>query len=534
MNRHHLAIAGLWLLLVVIALNFRSYIPIDETRYVAVAWGMWLRGDFLVPYLNNIPYSHKPPLLFWLMNAGWAMFGVNDWWPRLVPSLFALGSIFLTGSIARRLWPQLPQVAQIAQVILLGSGLWMVFTTATMFDMMVAFFTLFGMLAILIAWQEKTLKGWLLLGLAIGGGLLAKGPTILMQLLPLALLAPWWGRDAKPTSWPRWIGGVLAAVLLGAVIALIWAIPAGIRGGSEYQHAIFWGQTADRMVNSFAHRRPLWWYVPLLPLLLFPWLLWLPFWRGLRQLVPFDFGMRFCLAWLIPVFIAFSFISGKQVHYLLPIFPAFALLAARALVTAEPRPWDAWPAALAIAIAAGILAYLPSHVHSHQMAVWFGALSIWPSCILAALAMIALFWRGRLMVEVWKMTLISATVVCVMLYWAIVHSSGVAYDMHPIAQHLKTLQERNIPLAHLGKYAGQYQFVGRLTREPEVLEYGKISDWFAVHPDGRVILYFSSELPLQDILPEYEQAYRGDHVVVVGLKSWELLLKHPEFKPGNQ
>jgi len=534
MYRHNLAIAGLWLLLVIIALNFRSYIPIDETRYVAVAWGMWLRGDYLVPYLNNIPYSHKPPLLFWLMNAGWAVFGVNDWWPRLVPSLFALGSMLLTASLARRFWPHQPQIEKIAPVILLGCALWTVFTTATMFDMMVALFTLLGMLGLLIAWQDKSAKGWVLLGLAIGGGLLAKGPTILMQLLPLAILAPWWGRDTKPYSWGRWMGGVLAAILLGAVIALIWAIPAGIRGGAEYQHAIFWGQTADRMVNSFAHRRAFWWYLPLLPLLLFPWMLWLPVWRGLSKLTLLDFGVRFCLAWLIPVFIAFSLISGKQVHYLLPIFPAFALLAARALVSTEPRRWDAWPVALLVLIAAGALLYLPSHVHSRQMATWFGSLSIWPTIVLILLAIAVLFWRGRLMAQVWKMTLLSAAVVCVMLYWTIIHSSGLAYDMHPIAQHLKALQDRNVPLAHLGKYAGQYQFVGRMTREPEVIEYREITDWFTTHPDGRLILYFSAELPLQEIQPDYAQAYRGDHVVVVGRKSWELVLKHPEFRPDNQ
>jgi len=269
-------------------------------------------------------------------------------------------------------------------------------------------------------------------------------------------------------------------------------------------------------------------------LLLFPWLLWLPLWRGLSKLTIFDFGVRFCLAWLIPVFIAFSLISGKQVHYLLPIFPAFALFAARALVSTEPRRWDAWPVALLVLIAAGALLYLPSHVHSRQMATWFGSLSIWPTIVLILLAIAVLFWRGRLMAQVWKMTLLSAAVVCVMLYWTIIHSSGLAYDMHPIAQHLKALQDRNVPLAHLGKYAGQYQFVGRMTREPEVIEYREITDWFTTHPDGRLILYFSAELPLQEIQPDYAQAYRGDHVVVVGRKSWELVLKHPEFRPDNQ
>ena len=67
-----------WLALVLVSLFSRSYLPIDETRYVTVAWNMFLNHDFLVPYLNGETYSHKPPLLFWLMNLGWALFGVND------------------------------------------------------------------------------------------------------------------------------------------------------------------------------------------------------------------------------------------------------------------------------------------------------------------------------------------------------------------------------------------------------------------------------------------------------------------------
>ena len=51
---------GLWAVLVAVALFFRPILPVDETRYVGVAWEMWLRDDFLVPHLNGDPYSHKP------------------------------------------------------------------------------------------------------------------------------------------------------------------------------------------------------------------------------------------------------------------------------------------------------------------------------------------------------------------------------------------------------------------------------------------------------------------------------------------
>ena len=37
-------------------------LPIDETRYLAVAWEMHRTGEFLVPHLNGELYPQKPPL----------------------------------------------------------------------------------------------------------------------------------------------------------------------------------------------------------------------------------------------------------------------------------------------------------------------------------------------------------------------------------------------------------------------------------------------------------------------------------------
>lgn len=529
------ALIGLWLLLVLVSLFSRSFFPIDETRYVTVAWNMWLRGDYLVPYLNNIPYSHKPPLLFWLMNIGWAVFGVNDWWPRLVPSFFALGSMLLTERIAIRLWPQSPQTARLAPLVLLGCALWTLFTTATMFDMMVAFFTLLGVLGLLIAWQDRGFRGWGMLGLAIGGGLLAKGPAILMQLLPLALSAPWWNRGLQPLVWKRWYAGILAVILLGAMIALAWAVPAGLHGGHIYQHDIFWGQTADRMVHSFAHRRPFWWYLPLLPVLLFPWLFWMPAWRGFKNLRLDDVGVRFCLAWLIPVFIGFSLISGKQVHYLLPIFPAFSLLVARGLMYVRPGRHDAWLFCVFMLMAGGLLIYLPFKVEAHGVALWFGNISPWAGACMILLGMIAVVSRSdQLLRETWKMTILGAAAVCVALYWGGLAASGLAYDLRPAGAYLKRMQDQGIPLAHLGKYAGQYQFVGRMLKEPEVVEMSELEQWFTQHPQGKVITYFNTTLPIDDIHPDYRQAYRGDEVVVLSHESWKLAIQHPEFRTINE
>jgi 4-amino-4-deoxy-L-arabinose transferase-like glycosyltransferase len=114
------------------------------------------------------------------------------------------------------------------------------------------------------------------------------------------------------------------------------------------------------MVNSFAHQRPWWWYLPLTPILLFPWLFWPGLWRRFyTRRTELDDGLRLCLTWLLPAFAAFSLISGKQVHYLVPLVPPFALFAARRLHAADRLQGAMLPAVL-VALLLGALGYAAS------------------------------------------------------------------------------------------------------------------------------------------------------------------------------
>ena len=523
-----LHIGVFWLVLVLVSLFSRSYLPIDETRYVTVAWNMFLNHDFLVPYLNGETYSHKPPLLFWLMNLGWAVFGVNDWWPRLFPSIFALGAVLMTQKVAARLWPERRQIGYVTSLVLLSSGIWAVFTTATMFDMLLAFFTIWGALGLLIAWQGEARKGWTYVALAIAGGLLTKGPTMLLQILPLAVLAPWWmSHSANKPNLRHWYLNVLIAVIVGALILLAWAIPAGIYGGAQYQQEIFWGQTAGRMVKSFAHRLPLYWYVPMLPLMLFPWLFALPVWRALGKAVDAinEQGVRFCLAWFIPVFIAFSLISGKQPHYLLPIIPAFALLVGRGWDDLNHISWldKLLPAVVGVATGAFLLA-LPSLTHQYHLAIWMANIPVWVGAMLI-LGSLLLMWRmSQNKTRYLQHVALLGLLIISMLYVGVIHTAGDACDVRNISYHLKRLEDQKIPLAHIGKYYGQFNFVGRLLKSPEVVSEGELKGWFQSNPQGQVIMYFDKSSKLKGIKPEYMQLYRGSTLVCVLTQSqWQAM-----------
>ena len=528
--------AMLWLALAILVLSTgiamltRPLTPIDETRYVSVAWEMWLRGDFLVPFKNGEPYSHKPPLMMWMFQAGWAVFGVNEWWPRLVSPLFSAGGLLLTLELARRLWPDRPGLGGQTVLILASSLLWIVFSTSAMFDVILAFFVLMGMHGTFMAADGKSGRGFALLGLAIGLGVLAKGPVVLLHVLPVAALAPWW----QPGLRWRWYGGIFAAVLLGAAIALAWAIPAGMAGGEEYRNAIFWGQTANRMVESFAHKRPFWWYLPLLPLLLFPWFVWPGLWRAIRQYgrQGLDRGGRFCIAWMLPVFVAFSFISGKQVHYLVPLFPAFALLAARAMASGA-RIGGLWlPAVLALLVGVILLVIALGGIKlPHDEVPELPAL--WPGLALI-LGGMAVYFLGRQFAQPFVVLSLLGAVFPALLQLALARPLYAAYDVRPVAHAIRNAQDSGRLVAHVGKYHDQYQFFGRLEQALIVLQGDALKDWLTQHPDAYAVVYVKDTQRLHGVPVIESQRYRGEAAALVDAQTALKLMATPKALDTRQ
>jgi 4-amino-4-deoxy-L-arabinose transferase-like glycosyltransferase len=521
----------LWGCLCAGSLYIRPLFPVDETRYAAVAWEMWLRNDFLVPHLNGETYSHKPPLLFWLMQLSWWLFGVNDWSLRLISPLFSLATLFLSGAVSRALWPERKRVAALTPLVLLGSLFWMVYSTLTMFDMMLAFFALLGIYSLLrLAATGLSLKYWIVLGIAIGGGILSKGPVILLHILPVALLAPWWLKSAD-FRWRHWYLGLVAAILLGAGIALCWAIPAGIAGGETYRQAIFLGQTRGRLVDSFAHRLPWWWYLEILPLLLLPWLLWQPLWTGLRKLTHQDSGIRFCLAWALPVFIAFSLVSGKRIHYLLPLIPVLALIVARAADQVTESGY--WVRAHRVVMAVfgllgAVLMLLPQLNDAFHWQAELSLISpVWGSLLVIS-AVIFGVSKARRAED-------SAFYVCAVSVIAVITVSGgffdrsaSRYDTKPAAETIAAFMGENRAIAFYGgKYHGQYHFAGRLKQPITVVSnFADLYDWAGHHQSGYIIVTYKDANAWSPSLIPYHYPFKGQHI---GLLSCRILLANPGF-----
>jgi hypothetical protein len=100
----------------------------------------------------------------------------------------------------------------------------------------------------------------------------------------------------------------------------------------------------------------------------------------------------------------------------------------------------------------------------------------------------------------------------VALIWGLGRAAGPSYDVLPVARYLSELETAGRPLAHAGRYHGEYQFAGRLRRPLEVIEPGDVGSWLSRHPDGYVVVY--SNRLVHEPGDELRRPFRGGTVAV--------------------
>ncbi len=469
-ERHGTAIAVAAFLIVAVAgILARPLLPVDETRYLAVAWEMREGGHWLVPRMNGAIYAHKPPLLFWLINLVWTFTGVSETAARLVGPAFGAASIVATAALARRLWPDDARVAGRAALVLAGLLPFTLYAGLTMFDTMLTLATLLGMTVL----ARPGPRAWAWLGAALAFGAFAKGPVILIHLLPAALLAPLWTGE----RWSAAALRLLQAIGLGLVLVAVWLVPAIVLGGDEYAHAVLWTQSAGRMASSFAHERAVWFFLPLLPILLWPWIWSAGLWRGLAATsFRADRGLRLCAVWGGATLLLFSLISGKQVHYLIPALPAAALAIARTLPTGARAPAAGLiPALLGVALIALWLGFGPADL-AQQVPPTLGLAAV--GLLLVALGAAAFRLRGA------DLAALSPALVLAINLAFVVGGLGSLYDARPIAS---AIAPHDGAIAIIGDYEAEYSFAARLHQPVTTLTADEADPWLAAHPDGVLI-----------------------------------------------
>ena len=346
------------LLVAVLALAFqgsRGLWEPDEGFYSNVALGMLHSGDWLIPRLNGEVFLDKPPLVYWSMAGGMAVLGETEWGVRLGHALAFFLTAFLVGDLGRRMWGAAA-----------GRAAALVYATSLLPFLAANVGTPDTLLTACVAatyycyWRAEHHDNarrrdlwWLAMGLAIGLGLLAKGPAMLIVLPPILLHIVLRRRLLAVLRTPGVYLGALLALALGASWYVL--VVARLPGAGAY---ILDNQIVGRLATSRYLRNPGWrgaWrvYPPTLIAGAFPWsavwLVGLVRWlRGGRKITESLAPLRSDAPLLMALWIAFPFLvltvaQSRLPLYLLPIWPPLALATGRWLSGATPgnglRPW---------------------------------------------------------------------------------------------------------------------------------------------------------------------------------------------------
>lgn len=320
-------------------LGLREPSPPDEPRFVLAAKHMVESGEWLVPHRGREFYAEKPPVFMWIQAATYSAF--PDWkLAFLLPSLLAaLGTLWLTYDLARRLWGK-------PMAIYAAGALWVCVQFGLQakrgqIDMVLVFMTTLSLWAMLRHLLRGPAWGWLWFGAFMAGvGTVTKG----VGFLPLLVLIPWvvarryaeTPHGASPGGAWRW-GVVPLAFIAGAAVWLGPLTLALITDADPALHAyageLLFKQTGERYASAWHHVQPVWYYLQVIATLWIPGALLLPWlipgwWRQIHGSKPEQWVL---LGWCLLVLIFFSASPGKREVYIFPMLPALCVAAASLL-----------------------------------------------------------------------------------------------------------------------------------------------------------------------------------------------------------
>lgn len=489
----------IWLFVAGASIFLHGPMPLFSTRTLTVAWEMWQLGEWLIPHQNGVPYSHKAPLLYWLIHMGWAVGGVSDVWPKILEILLSALVLGLSSQLTRQLFPHKPKVTALIPWIMMGFAYFFLFSLQIMFELLLTSCVLLVLIALTTRDSHKHIKprwGWVAVALSLG--LLCKGPVMLLHVAFPILFAPFWVTD-RSVRFRQWYGNALLSIIGALVLFSLWALPAAILGGEAYRQDLLINQTAGRVVAAFDHARPWWWYLSISPLLLFPWFFWRSAWSGMLSAKNMERtqGFRFALAWIIPTLITFSLISGKQAYYIIPLLTGFAIVLATTSVHLEERSPQCFrhlSAAFVFILLGLIIAALPQltlqfatqtsfFVREFAKAgPWFGIAIMSIGLLLAIKPMqISQFIPVLSCAGLFSIAL---------LHWQFSWSVWKNYDLQPAANLIAKHAAEGREIANMATYEGQFHFLARLKKPiTPLVNPAEQRAWASQHPNDIVIDY---------------------------------------------
>lgn len=303
----------------------------DESRQALSALEMLRSGDWLVTRYQGVTdlYNTKPPLLFWMITASYALLGPGELAMRLPVAMLSLATCFV---LLRCVWRVTgsPWTGLFAALILLTSGGYVTTHVARTadFDAPMIFF-MFTSLVLLHRWSRggrDRLVFWSILFFALGA--FTKSVQAMLYL-PGIIVALIWERRLKALLKERWtyVGAAFFIVLIGGFLMLREGAEAGYIRAVLYNDII--GRTGEALDG---HAAPPDFYIKLLYTWQYNHWWWLSILGAVIGLAHRNNEVRSWARWLVSTsvcyLVAITSAETKMEWYNAPLLPLLAALAA--------------------------------------------------------------------------------------------------------------------------------------------------------------------------------------------------------------
>lgn len=275
--------------------------------------------------------NDQMPAQLWATNWIFKIFGPSSWSARILPSLFAAGTVWIAYLVGVELLGTLGGL--FAGLVLLSSRLWVFNAASFHIDMGMIFFT---WLALYYFWKHR----WWAFGVASGVALCMKSPVALLPIavafLHLVVFHKNWSVLFK-----KWLPSTALALAIGASVWIFLGTKFGWTWVSDFwMRQVFGsalgGRDGAQSANYFMFFEILaknyWPWLPFLLLGLFR------FFQMRKEIPCPQIGhWKSVLLVLVVGIVGVSISRFKFDYYFLPVFPALALFAAYGLHTLFQR-----------------------------------------------------------------------------------------------------------------------------------------------------------------------------------------------------
>lgn len=362
----------------------------DEGYFAGTAAEMFRSGAWLVPSFNGALFAHKPPLMYWGMEAGFSLLGHGEWGARLGSAVFGVLTALLTRELGTRLFGR--RAGLLAGAAMGSNVMFTVVARAATAD---AYLTC-AFTAAVTAWVHWSpgfarnpdgtgtaprvsgpgnwipdgRRGLVFAYLAMAVALLTKGPVgVLLPMTILAAFAAW--ESGQGTGGPGvqarraiaalpgtvWRMRPVMALLVVGVAAGWWFVAVQVQGPGDFLGEFLGFHNIQRFLRPMEHHSgPLVYYVPVIWVGFFPWSIFLLpaiAWlrrrlaRGTESAVSHRERAAWHLMfwWCAVVLVFFSLSQTKLPNYILPLYPALAVTAGACLASWTEHatwPWGWW------------------------------------------------------------------------------------------------------------------------------------------------------------------------------------------------